>query len=269
MALHNPAGDISDIRDDALQWQATFDAISDPVCIITTERIILKCNSAMAKCVSRSIDHCVGRTCCELIHGTKKTMSGCPFTRMLRTKKREDWEFNRDEQWMLETAYPFISLQGVVIGAVHIFKDITSEKRSREDLIRKNIALEEVVAHIETEKLKLQGNIAANITEAVLPILEKMTLDNKNMQYKKLLLGSLHELTSSFGRRITFTKTKSLTPKEKEICSMIRAGMKNKEIAQIQDTAISTVETERKIIRKKLGLTNKKSNLSSFLQGIE
>ena len=269
MTLQTTSNEISDIRNDALEWQSTFDAISDPVCIIDLNRIILRCNSAMATYVGRSVDHCVGRTCCELVHGSKKTMPGCPLDRMLRTRKREDWEFSRDTRWMLETAYPFIAQQGVVTGAVHIFKDITAEKQARESLRRKNIALEEVVAHIETDKLKLQENIAANITEAVLPILEKITLDKKNLQYKKLLLGSLHELTSSFGRRITFTKTKSLTPKEKEICSMIRAGMKNKEIAQIQGTAISTVETERKIIRKKLGLTNKKSNLSSFLQGIE
>jgi PAS domain S-box-containing protein len=149
-----------------------------------------------------------------------------------------------------------------------IMVDITAAKQNHEAIVRKNIALEEVMAQVESEKQKLRVNISANVKKVILPILQKMAKQGGLPEYKKLLERSLKELTSSFGKEITTDIEDKLTAKEIDICAMIRAGMKNKEIAGFQKTAISTVETERKNIRKKLSLTKKKTNLATFLQNI-
>jgi DNA-binding CsgD family transcriptional regulator len=58
----------------------------------------------------------------------------------------------------------------------------------------------------------------------------------------------------------------SLSPRELEICSLIRNGYTSKEIAGILNISPETVRTQRKKIRKKLGLIGQKTNLISYLK---
>ena len=256
------------LRESEKNWAMTFNAITDPICIIGIDRKIIKCNSAMARLVAKPHDQIPGHTCCELVHGSKTPIRFCPFNIMMKSRKREMVDFKDKNAWFKEISFPILSDTGAIQGAVHIFENVSSEKRAEENMVRKNIAFEEIVAHIADEKKSIIEYIDANVREVILPLAEKMG-NSEQQGYKKLLIGSLKELISSFGKQIGSRQTGNLTAKEKEICSMIRSGMKNKEIAAIQGTAISTVETERKFIRKKLGLTNKKTNLVSYLQDLQ
>jgi DNA-binding CsgD family transcriptional regulator len=50
---------------------------------------------------------------------------------------------------------------------------------------------------------------------------------------------------------------------------MIRSGLSSKEIAGVLNISFRSVETYRNFIRKKLGITHKKVNLSSFFASLE
>ena len=80
-----------------------------------------------------------------------------------------------------------------------------------------------------------------------------------------MLQYHLEELTSSFGRKIT-EKSVRLTPREIEICNMVKGGLTSKEISNLLNISRQTVEKHRKNIRHKLGISNKDINLTSFLQ---
>ena len=80
-------------------------------------------------------------------------------------------------------------------------------------------------------------------------------------------MRQLEDITSSFGTAIT-SKHLKLTPREIEVCNMVEKGFTNKEIANFLNLTIQSVEEYRKHIRKKLGLTNKKVNLTSYLRNI-
>jgi DNA-binding CsgD family transcriptional regulator len=60
-----------------------------------------------------------------------------------------------------------------------------------------------------------------------------------------------------------------LSPREVEICHMIKNGYSTKEIATVLAISPQTVSVHRKIIRRKLGLTGSDTNLISFLRTIE
>jgi len=163
---------------------------------------------------------------------------------------------------------------GKVEGTVSFGRDITKRKNAEQALQKqklvleqKNIALSEIIAQIEVEKRKIKDNIAANVNESLLPILDKLKLENTSGKYIDLLKTHLEELTSSFGRKIR-GKRLNLTSREIEICNMIKGKLTSKEISNLLNISYQTVEKHRKNIRRKMGISGKDINLISFLQTI-
>ena len=169
-------------------------------------------------------------------------------------------------------------------GAIIISQDITMSKKDEEELKKsklklqrqksvleqKNIALREVLGQIEVEKKAVEDNIMANVNKMILPVLEKMKLKDESDEYAEFINLIEHfskKLSSSFGREITKTSLK-LTPREIEICTLIENGLINKEISTFLNISYLTVDDHRKKIRKKLGITNKRINLTTFLKNL-
>jgi PAS domain S-box-containing protein len=149
-------------------------------------------------------------------------------------------------------------------------------KASEEDLRRKNIELErkntaltEVLEHIERQKLQIRDDVIANVDDLLIPVLDQLICKGSKIDetYLNLIRRSLEDLTSSFGRKITLKGFK-LTPREVQICNMIRRGLSSKEIASFLNISKFTVGRHRHNIRKKLKITNKKDNFNTFLQGL-
>jgi len=98
----------------------------------------------------------------------------------------------------------------------------------------------------------------------VSPILKKLVIEKAPLKYVDLLQYHLRKLTSSFGNKIT-EKNLNLTPREIEICNMIKGGLASKEISNLLSISYRTVEKHRRNIRQKIGISNKNINLTSFL----
>ena len=162
-----------------------------------------------------------------------------------------------------------------------IFNDITqrmqaqealrrSEKELKDDkvlLVQKNLALKELLEHMEREKDRMREDVAINVEEFIEPILKKLAIKGVSPKYLELLEQHLKELTLSFGRKIT-NRRERLTSREIEISSMIKGNLTSKDIAGLLNVSCQTIEKHRKNIRKKMGLSNKKANLASYLQKI-
>ena len=151
-----------------------------------------------------------------------------------------------------------------------IAKRVTSEEilqEHKESLEQKNIALSEVLGQVEIEKQRIIANVIANAENLLLPTIQKLGLtgEPESRQHAQLLQKNLEELTSSFGTKLADKKIK-LTAREIEICNMIKNGLTSKEMAEILNTALLTVEKHRNNIRSKLGITNKKISLFSVLR---
>lgn len=131
-------------------------------------------------------------------------------------------------------------------------------------LENKNIALRELLVQIEIEKKKIEDDVTANIDVLVLPLLEKVKLEDVNSKNLDLLQDTLKEITASFGNKISQKRIK-LTPREIEICNMIKNGLTSKEISTLLNISMQTIEWHRKYIRRKTELTNKDVNLMSYL----
>lgn len=145
-----------------------------------------------------------------------------------------------------------------------------SEEHLRENkrgLEEKNIALREILEQIGEEKKKFKDDVVTNIDNLVLPILRKLESEEGRYKhdYLELLKRNLQELATSFGKKLVEPRLK-LTPREIEICDMIKTGMSTKEIAGLLRISKKTVDKHRDNIRRKLDIVKKGFNLSTYLQ---
>ncbi|HPN57460.1 MAG TPA: PAS domain S-box protein [Candidatus Omnitrophota bacterium] len=168
---------------------------------------------------------------------------------------------------------------GQVVGAIEIIRDVTdikkveaalkeSEQRlgkQKAALEQKNVDLQDILEQVETEKRKIQENVMGNVQHVLLPMVKKIKLKNKSEKNLILLQQALEQMTSAFGRKLSCPGY-GLTTREIEICHMIKSGLSGKEMAGLLGLSFNTIEMHRKNIRRKLGLSHQKINLTSFLQ---
>jgi DNA-binding CsgD family transcriptional regulator len=100
-----------------------------------------------------------------------------------------------------------------------------------------------------------------------MPYLDKLTtskLDAKLATYVGILKSNLNDIVSPFSRRV-YSDNLKLTRAEIQISNLIKQGMDTKEIAELLNLSITTIESHRRNIRKKFGLKTRRQNLRTYL----
>ena len=191
---------------------------------------------------------------------------------------------NGEKRWISITSAPIKNSSGKIIAGIAVFPDITEHRRMEEQLKatneqliedqkllqEKNITLRELLSHIDREKEAIENQVQANIEKTVNPVLRALQVESDSDLKAKLeaLTQSLASISSPFINKLHNQYSK-LTPRELEICSLIKQGHISKEISQLLNISVETVNQQRKSIRRKLGLTNKNVNLRTFLDRAE
>lgn len=186
-----------------------------------------------------------------------------------------------DIRWQLWSNRVIFDEKGRVVEYQSVARDITKRRKAetalkksrrilkeqKKILEQKNVALREILEQIGFEKKQIKDNVVKNVDELLLPIIRKMRshATERMVIYIDLLEQNLEELASSFGKKISRAELK-LTPREIEICSMLKSGLTSKELAEILHISVKTVERHRESIRKKFDIQNKQINLFTFLQ---
>jgi len=140
-------------------------------------------------------------------------------------------------------------------------------KGKHEDLQKKNIALAEVLSHIEKEKHDVCNRMKQYIESILLPIITKIKNENHllNNNYVDILEKSLNDLP--FYSEDVLPKLSKLSPREIEISTLIKHGYTSKDISAELNISLETVHKHRQKIRKKLSINNDKTNLITLLRG--
>jgi DNA-binding CsgD family transcriptional regulator len=143
------------------------------------------------------------------------------------------------------------------------------ELRSKaQNLMEVNTTMDVLLRTMEKDQEELKESFLANITEQVLPYLDKLKktpLNNVQQGFIRMVESSLNEIASPFVRRLTSSYL-NLTKKEIQVAAMIKEGRTTKEIADLMDSSLRVIEFHRENIRKKLGIKNKKGNLQILLR---
>lgn len=240
----------------------------------TPEGRIVSANDAMVRMYGyddvedlmkvRSVDfYCDPRERLELERRLKRETSVTNHECQL---KRKDGSV----MWVSTSIYAHKDGKGRIVHYDGIDFDITGRKETEQALHLKNVALREVLGQFELERLDIGRSIKSNLDRTVAPLLASLRhrLDESDSLLLRQVERNLTNLVSPFIRDLE-TQFASLSPRELEICAMIRNGSSSKEIAAQLRISAETVHKFRHLIRKKLGITNQNVNLTSFLKTCE
>ncbi len=144
----------------------------------------------------------------------------------------------------------------------------TTEKLRRDhvEMVRKNIALNEVLEHLQKEKDQYRHELCCSVENLVLPMLNRLR-DERAIpaaEYDRLT-QTLNKVT---GLHIDQFKNNisKLTPRELDILEMIGAGRSSKQIAEGLGLSPQTVHKHRQSIRRKLQIDHREINLAAYLR---
>ena len=146
----------------------------------------------------------------------------------------------------------------------------TSLRRREADLEEANAALRVLLKRIEDSKAELEERILANINELVFPYLNKLkrrVRDAKGRSYLEILESNISELASPLGSQLC-ARFSRLTPTELEVAKLVVQGKTTKVIAEILNTATSTIDFHRNNIRRKVGIRSSGVNLRTYLTSL-
>jgi PAS domain S-box-containing protein len=114
------------------EWRRTFDTVPELIMILDKSHRILRANKSMANSLGLTPEALVGKTCHEVVHGSRMPPDFCPHVSVLsdgRDHSAEVQEPRLGGDFVISVS-PLKDEAGVVIGSVHVAHDITERKRA-------------------------------------------------------------------------------------------------------------------------------------------
>jgi FixJ family two-component response regulator len=145
-------------------------------------------------------------------------------------------------------------------------KALEELKRKNQELVRMNETLSELVKVVERIRQTTERRIIQQIRTLIVPIIEDLQGHEALEQYEPrfaMLLGYIEDIASGIATDLQANHLCS--PMELRVGLMVKNGMKNQAIAHHLHISLETVKAHRRNLRKKLGLTGTKNNLSVYL----
>jgi PAS domain S-box-containing protein len=130
-----------------------------------------------------------------------------------------------------------------------------------------NITLRTILEQRDQDRKILEQRIAANVNELIKPLMDKLRKARTEVQRAScldLIESSIEKIVSPFTHNLTGDSAR-LTATEIQIASCIGQGMRSKEIAALLKLSKGTIDFHRNNMRRKLGISNKKTSLRTHL----
>src|SRR5262245_45851895 len=116
-------------RDAYRQWQTTFDALSDGVCLLDRDGRIVRCNLALAEMLERPVPRLLGAAYHPLLQEVLGPVVLPPPEHLGRLNQRAVFEQALGDRWFSVTIDPVREDPVPGAASVHVWSEITERKR--------------------------------------------------------------------------------------------------------------------------------------------
>jgi PAS domain S-box-containing protein len=257
------------ISESEARFRLLFDRAFDPVVLVDGQTNIKNCNQAFCNLVGQSHGQLLGAALCSSVAPNyrkdleaelaKSLASGLDFLGDLSIILADG------KAGQVEAGASCLTIDGRQYLLVS-FRDIQTRKRIEDELKRKNAAMKELLAYLKAEERKYKRDVESNIEESVIPLVHHIANSSRPPTRESMmqLEKNLRDVVKT--SRTARDAYKRLSPREIEICNLIRSGALSKDIAETLNVSELTVHKHRERIRKKLGIVNTEESLISFLR---
>ena len=158
------------------EWQTTFDAVTDGLCLLDAEQRVVRHNHAMEALFPAHRGRLTGMHCWELLQNSDRSITACPFESMRESLKRETMELPYEDRVLEISVDPILDDANQLTGAVHLIRDISKRKQTEELLRDYTEQLEDSVEArtkelrdaqdrlIRQERLAVLGELAGGVS---------------------------------------------------------------------------------------------------------
>jgi PAS domain S-box-containing protein len=145
------------ILSSAREWSDTFDSMADGISIHDKDFTIIGANQTFCDLLGISKDKILGEKCFKIIHQASNPIKACPMKLALNTKKRETTEYYDKglHKWLSVTATPMFDKSGQVEKIIHVLRDITKDKETAKEILKRNQELEKFNKLMVGRELKM------------------------------------------------------------------------------------------------------------------
>lgn len=189
---------------------------------------------------------------------------GCVEVHYLKKKPQlDEGPFLKEERQLIDAVSDRLAK---AVEKIHTQRQLQVERQALQDA---NAALHDSLVQSQKEKKMLGSSIQAKIDKIITPILYALQAEMNpgQKEYLELLRKNLADIVTPFVESSPKVLA-VLSPVELQICNMVKNGLSSKEISRMRSSSPATVNRHRESIRRKLDLTNKKINLTAYLNNI-
>lgn len=112
-------------------WELTFDAVPDMICILNEDHTISRINQTMADFIGMTKDEAIGKPCHQVVHASSCPPEGCPHKRLIKDEQPHVAELyeERLDTYLHVSVTPLID-KNSNHGYVHVARDISVQKKA-------------------------------------------------------------------------------------------------------------------------------------------
>ncbi len=277
------------LRERENQYRILLETMNEGFSMIDENQVRTYANQRLCEMLGYEYEDLVGAPATKVLDETNKKLFEEEFAKRRKGEYRPyEITFTRkdgNKVPAIVSPRPVFDEKGNFKGSFSVITDITDLKQAElalkqretelqiqaDNLEEANAALRVLLKRREEDKKELEEKVLFNMRQLAEPYLEKLKktrLDDRQKAFLDILESNLNDIISPFSRSLYFSHL-NLTPAEMQIAALIRHGRTTKEIATVLNLSSRTIETHRKNIRRKLGLTEKKANLRSKLLSLQ
>lgn len=177
----------------------------------------------------------------------------------------------RDISW---SSVKLFDAKGTFFETLILGNDVTGLKNAVKELERKKkeseegtIALKVMLDQYTKTKESIEEQISTKLKKLVTPyldILRRTAMDEKQTETINIISAHIDTISCTFSPKAKEILL-GLSSRETMIADLVRQGKTTKDISEILNISLRTVETYRNSLRKKLGINKKKVNLRTYL----
>jgi PAS domain S-box-containing protein len=269
------------LQESEARTQALLDASPEVAFLMDTRGNLLSFNKAFYLSFSGTAGELLGKNVLDLLPSDLGETEKALGLEVIRNAKLIRHKAPMGGVLVETSICPVLNSKGEVLQLAVFSRDITQEEEMKlalqererkldaksKTLEELNVALKVLLEKRTQDKEEVEERVVSNIKLLIEPYLQKLEgsgLTEKQSAYLDILKSHLKDIASPLARKLSSDQY-HLTPKEMHVAMLIKEGKTTKEIAELMNSSMRSVEFHRENLRKKLALTNKKSNLRSRL----